>query len=299
VATWKHLKPPSEAAKPEQLTYPLLASPKLDGIRASCQNGQFTSNSGRRLPNDFIQGHYKSFYDNLDGELIVGSPTHPNVFNITSSGVRKKKGEPDFKYYVFDHKGPDTFEFRYAQLQSGLDNHMIAQTDPWIKLVTHTMIFSIEEMLAYEADLLEQGYEGVIARALDGKYKHGRATFKQAICYKIKRFADTEGIIVGFEEQLQNLNEKTVDDLGFTKRSSHKANKVGKGTTGKILVVHPEFGQLSLGPGSANDYQLQHMWDNQEKYIDKIATFKYFAIGMKDKPRMPIFKGLREAMDIG
>ena len=296
---WKHLKPPSEAVKPEQLTYPLLASPKLDGIRASCQNGQFTSNSGKRLPNDFIQSHYDKKFDNLDGELIVGSATHPNVFNRSSSGVRTRKGTPDFTYHVFDYRGTGNFDKRYADLKAGMETELFRTTVPRFKLVEHTMLYSAEELLAYEEDLLEQGYEGVIARTINGRYKEGRATFGQAICYKIKRFVDTEAIIVGFEEQLQNLNEKTVDDLGFTKRSSHKANKVGKGTAGKILVVHPEFGELTLGPGTATDYELQYMWDNQEKYIDKIATFKYFAIGMKDKPRMPIYKGLREPMDIG
>ncbi len=293
IKPWKHLKPPSEGAIPEELIYPCYASPKLDGIRASCQNGQFTSNTGKRLPNDYIQSHYDSRMDYLDGELVVGDPTHPEVFRKTSSGVMSKGGEPNFTYYVFDYYGSGDYESRYMNLRNHLPN--------WIRvaLIDQRLINNVEEMLAYEEEMLNLGYEGVIARSLDTGYKNGRATKKQNIIFKIKRFVDDEGVLIGFAEQMQNNNEATVSELGYTKRSSHKANKSGKGTAGKFIIQHPTFGELPIGSGTAKDHELQEYWDNQEKYIGKTIVFKYFPIGMKDKPRMPIFKGFRDKMDIG
>ena len=58
------------------LSYPLLASPKLDEVRALIINGVVMSRSFKPIPNAHVQELFgRPEYNGLDGELIVGSPT--------------------------------------------------------------------------------------------------------------------------------------------------------------------------------------------------------------------------------
>ena len=80
----------------------LLLSPKLDGIRAIVIDGVVLSRSLKPIPNLYIQSLFKhlEFYD---GELIVGSPTAPDVYRTSNSGCMSVNGMPDVTFYVFDH----------------------------------------------------------------------------------------------------------------------------------------------------------------------------------------------------
>ena len=41
------------------------------------------------------------------------------------------------------------------------------------------------------------------------------------------------------------------------------------------------------------------IWSNQEKYLNQIIKYKYFSVGVKDKPRHPVFQGFRHLDDMG
>ncbi len=70
------------------LRYPLLASPKLDGIRATVQGGVVLSRNLKPIRNAHTQALFgRKEYEGLDGELIVGPPHAPDCFLRTSSGV--------------------------------------------------------------------------------------------------------------------------------------------------------------------------------------------------------------------
>ena len=56
----------------KELKFPLLASPKYDGIRALPKNSVVMSRTFKPIPNTEIQENFSKFND-LDGELIVGS----------------------------------------------------------------------------------------------------------------------------------------------------------------------------------------------------------------------------------
>ena len=62
----------------EDIVFPMVVSPKLDGIRCLMKDGRPISRSGEVLPNKFLQkwsmGHAELLHG-LDGELIVGEPT--------------------------------------------------------------------------------------------------------------------------------------------------------------------------------------------------------------------------------
>jgi len=149
-----------------------------------------------------------------------------------------------------------------------------------------------EDLLMYEEMCLTDGYEGIMLRTPNGRYKFGRSTEKEQILLKLKRFEDCEATVTGYEERMHNGNEATKDNLGRTERSSHLANLTPMGTLGALIVTNEQFGEFKVGTG-LDDSQRLHIWQNREKYLGASITVKYQPTGIKDKPRFPVYKGFR------
>jgi len=87
----------------ENITYPCLVSPKLDGVRAIVRHGQVVSRTLKPIPNTHVQRLFgRAALEGLDGELIIGDPTAEDVYRKTVSGVMSEDGKPEVKFYVFD-----------------------------------------------------------------------------------------------------------------------------------------------------------------------------------------------------
>lgn len=264
------------------LQYPLMATPKLDGIRCVIVNGQPLTRKLKPIPNKHVAAMLKTLPDGLDGELMCFGKT----FNETQSLLMSEEGTPDFTYCVFDYIKDDTYVGRINVLR-----HLTLPN--WVKLVLPITVDNEQQLLALEEKILAASYEGVMLRAPSGPYKFGRSTLKEGYLLKLKRFKDSEAEIVGFEEKMKNNNLATKDELGYTKRSSHKANKVPTGTLGKLIVQDINSGVLfSIGTGF-DDKLRKLIWKNKKKYKGKIVNYVYQDIGMKDKPRFPSFRGFR------
>ena len=102
----------------------MYASPKLDGIRCTIQNGIAYSRSLKPIRNEYIQSILGGIelYNGLDGELIVGSSTAHDVYRTTTSNVMRSTGEPDFKFYIFDN----SMDFKKITLSRQIFLSMIA-----------------------------------------------------------------------------------------------------------------------------------------------------------------------------
>ncbi|WP_018609559.1 ATP-dependent DNA ligase [Uliginosibacterium gangwonense] len=274
----------------KNLSWPLLASAKLDGIRAIVIDGVVLSRKLKPIPNLHVQKLFAK-YEHFDGELIVGDPTSKSCFRDTTSGVMSVDGEPDVKFYVFDHIAESN-----APYSKRIKRVKASSTAKHIVRVAQHLVQDLDQLLALERQHLDAGYEGLILRDPEGCYKHGRSTAREGILLKLKRFEDSEAEVIGLVEQMHNGNEATTDNLGRTKRSSHKANKTGKGTLGALQV---RWGEIEFEIGTGLDDELrQKIWDNQNHYMGKLVKFKYFPVGVKEKPRHPVFLGFRDAKDM-
>jgi DNA ligase-1 len=217
-----------------------------------------------------------SVFDGMDGELIVGSPTDDDVYRRTNSAVMSHDGESRFTFYVFDyHDMPYVFAMRLAALRAEIATFKHIDTD--VRAHEHVLINNEAELLAYEAKCVEAGYEGLILRAGDGTYKHGRSTAREQGMLKVKRFEDSEAV-----------------ELGRTKRSKAKAGLTGKGTMGALSVQDLETGvEFEVGTGfTAADRSAA--WS-----AGQIIKYKFFPVGVKDKPRHPVYLGMRSEIDRG
>ena len=270
------------------LRYPLLVSPKLDGVRCLVWEGVAYSRNAKPIRNHFVQAWAKN-YHNLDGELIVGSPTDPHCLNSTQSGVMSFAGEPDFAFWCFD--SPERVTPKFAANLEWLADEVGGER---IGHVDHTLVHNPLELLGAEAQALEQGYEGVMLRDPAGPYKQGRSTLREGYLMKLKRFQDGEAVVVRLEEGHVNQNELERDELGRAKRSKTREGLVPSGMVGTIIAVDPKWGELRIAPGTMSHHDRQSLWLYRDGIVGKTIHWRSFGYGVKDKPRFPRYYGIRE-----
>jgi len=269
------------------LRFPLLASPKLDGVRAIVLNGVVMSRSLKPIPNLVVQDMFKRF-EHYDGELIVGDPYAKNCYNETVSGVMRVSGRPNVKFYVFDSVGQPNEPYGVRRPMCSVFHNLVE--------VPQIPVKSVEEILELEENYLAKGFEGLILRHPEAPYKYGRSTTKEGYLLKLKRFTDSEFEVVGFEERLHNGNEAKLDELGRMKRSSHKENKSGLGDLGALVLQGDGF-TFSCGTGF-DDATRKYLWAIRSTLIGRMAKIKHFEVGAKIAPRHPVFLGFRDSLDM-
>jgi DNA ligase-1 len=287
-----------------RLIFPLLASQKLDGLRATVQGGVLLSRSLKPLPNKYVQELFGKLPEGLDGELVVGNTFAPDAFRKTTSLVMSDDKPLDFfpgetlVYRVFDRYHPELgFRFRLADAVNEI-NALVRASLYHVVPVPHTVINNLEELNTFEASMLDKGAEGVMVRNLDGPYKQGRATEKSGDLVKVKRFEDSEAEITGSYEEMYNGNEATISEVGRTKRSSAKEGLVPKGTLGGLEARDVKSGvEFKIGAGFTAD-QRAGLWLDRPSLVGQIVKYKFFPTGGKEKPRHPTFLGFRDKRDM-
>jgi DNA ligase-1 len=271
------------------LRYPKMVSPKLDGIRCLVVNGQAVSRKLKPIPNNHIRNMIETHLpDGIDGELLIPGKT----FNEIQSAVMSIDGQPYFEFHAFDYvtEVNQQFNERYnnlVKLGGNLPN--------WVIPVTHWYVYDPETIREWEEKFVSYGHEGLMIRCPFSPYKAGRSTLKEEYLLKVKRWQDAEATIIGFEEQMHNTNEAEINELGHVKRSTAQSGMVGAATLGKLIVKDATTGlELVIGTGEGLTKELrQEIWNNQEKYVGRVITYKFQPSGMKDLPRFPIWKGFR------
>lgn len=283
-------------AAPADLTkivYPVLTSPKLDGIRCIVVGGQPLSRKLKIIPNKYIQKVFKECgqdLEGLDGELVVGSPVGKGVFQRTSSGVMSHEGSPSFKFFVIDKQAPGSFEHR-------CNLHDLPEV-PWLRIVQQTLVRDEKSLLKAEEAALRAGYEGLIIRSPHGLYKHGRSTVKEGILLKLVRYGTEEATIIDFKEQMHNDNTRGTDNLGYSKRSSAKAGKKPVGKLGAFVCESENYRKVfDVGTGFTSAQRVNY-WVRRKNLRGKLIRFRHKPIGAVDAPRHPVFTGFRSTIDL-
>ena len=278
-----------------KVNYPVILSEKLDGIRMSVHNGVCMSRSMKPIPSAAVQAKFgRPEYEGYDGEIIYGDKNAKDVFNKSTRACMSHEFPEELDvdslhFYVFDVIGDEPYAVRYGLMEPDRKNN--------VHRLWSTYVNSPEEVQKFEAEFLEAGAEGVMLRSPEGRYKQGRSTLKEGILLKVKQFVDEEATIIDFEEKMHNANEATVGELGQTKRSSHQENMIPCNTLGALVVHSEKWGSFKIGTGF-NDEQRQEIWDNRDSYLNLKVKFKYFAVGIVDKPRFPVYIGIRHEVDM-
>lgn len=283
----------------EDVKFPCIVQPKLDGVRCCVLDTVPLTASWKFIPNDHIRNTLMKFFQKniswhlIDGELIVG-----NNIQETVSAVMSKRGEPDFKYHVFDGvRYWDETRLSYDHRSKRLGEWLaVCNKIDWLLEVPSYDCISRYDLEVLKTELEE--YEGLIIRSPAAPYKSGRSTLKEHYLLKWKPFQDSEARIVGFIEQLHNNNPAEQNELGYVERSSCATQMDPAGTLGALLVEDVVSKvQFKIGTGFTAR-QRREIWNHKKDYLGKILTYKHQPFGEKNKPRIPVFKCWRDERDM-
>lgn len=163
-----------------RLRFPLLAQPKLDGMRCLAVRGRddvfLRSRSGEavKLPHiaDALRG-LMAEGEEWDGELWAPG----RGFDDVMTGVRQRADW--LEYHVFDAVTADPFTVRHAALRVGGPVHRV----PLWACPTPDAVDPLHERA------VDEGFEGLILRTPDAPYRPNGGT---PDLVKLKRFDDAE-----------------------------------------------------------------------------------------------------------
>lgn len=268
--------------------FPVLATPKIDGIRAVMVDGALSSRTLKPIPNAFVRSALESVLpDGCDGELMYGT-----TFQECTSAVMTRDGpRSGFTYYAFDIV-PDRVLSRLSPYADRVEHlaHLFRQPDRLnsLKAIAHVLTVvvlqpvPVKTMAAldlYESRMLAEGFEGIMVRRPGGRYKFGRSTAKEGLMLKVKRFEDAEAKVLDTEELI------------------HATGTVASKLLGALVVVRPDGVQFNIGSGFSAE-QRKDLWKKRRSLVGLSVKYKFFPIGVKEAPRFPTFLGFRDKEDM-
>ena len=265
------------------LRLPLYGSFKLDGWRGGWETLEFMTRHRKTIPNRNLQAMFSriDLPTGWDGEIIVGDPYGDGVFKRTDKFCKAQLATTPLpiRFFVFDnYEAPGGFSKR---LETLYDIH------PLVVKLDQILLDTVADVLALEAKALALGYEGLVLRDPEGRYKQGRSTLREQYLLKLKRFIRFQATVTGFNERMHNANEAFDNELGYTKRSSHQENKIPMNTLGSLNCINDAGVEFSVSGFTAA--MAKEIWTNQNKYLGKRPWIKSFPIGQDKAPRQPQF----------
>lgn len=251
---------------------PVIVQPKLDGNRClvKIENGiaQAFTRNGDLMPVQLF--HILDTIDTniypytsliLDGELF-SSEISFNTLNglikrekVTSEDIEKRKL---INYHLYDIMLPDGYGVR-SQIIKKFESE-------YIKIVPSKNIIATDENIQVELEkMLADGNEGLMIRRLEIGYENKR-TWQ---LLKVKIFDDKEFKLIGFEEDVR------------------------KGFVGAFVLEDSQGRKFNAGCSGQSVEERTEMWNNQDKYLGKMATVEYFGLSEYSIPRFPKMKNIR------
>lgn len=267
----------SEIPKLQDVKWPKLGSPKLDGIRCYLKT-DVLSRRDKLIPNEHIRRSLAPLVGTgLDGELMI----HGTDFNDVQSNVMSINGAPNFEFWVFDVQANMS-----ALSRTKLYHKIVEECGlSFVKAVPQVVLNSAKAAEDFMTECVAAGHEGIILKDPVAMYKFGRSTLKQQIMLKYKYFFEEEGTVVGTYELLHNTDTST----------KRQENMVPGNTLGGFHVQWNGH-TFDVGGGKGMTQELRkQLWQQRDTLIGKKLTFKYQELSEYGVPRFPTYKVLRDA----
>lgn len=283
---------PLLAAKCEDITridFPVIATPKIDGIRCLKVNGKALARSMKLIPNCYIRSLIEQpiIPDGLDGELLIPNCT----FQWTMSSIMSHDGTPAFKWYLFDYIYDAPYNARYTHLRE-------LQLPDWCYVLPEVWCNTLSELQDYIDQCLKQGLEGVCFRRPHSRHKNGRSTFREQILIKWKPIQTSKAIVKSCVELMHNTNAVETNEIGLSKRSKEQSGMIPGDTLGALVVEDPAFPNVLFNIGTGfTARQRAELWDRRNELPGTVVEYAYQPIGVLNAPRCPVFKRFRSTLD--
>jgi len=320
---FKPMLAPNDEPDLNNIKYPILASYKLDGIRCIFKYGEMLSRSLKPIVNKQIKEKFEPLrlFSEKEHLILDGELYNPDIpFQAISSCVMtqdyndkkaiKKWGEiceehnlditreealKEFKFYLFDALEDDfTMDFMDRDC---FCEEIAEDFKELIVPVKQIRINSKKEVEEYFEIALKEGFEGLILKDGNGKYKCGRGTLKEGLIYKVKPFRTFDAQIIGVVQATKvNPNaEKKINELGRSVTSKKKDDRILIEKASAFIVKYEDE---EVKPTlSMTDPEKGEVWRNRNSYIGKWIEYKGMLVGAKSVPRHPTFIRFRSDLD--
>lgn len=253
--------------------WPVITQPKLDGVR--CRLSDFKhrlllSSTGQvihSVPHIAELVRVLGLDRILDGELYCHGLDFEDINSIVSRTVNLHEDYKKIEYHVFDYIDSS---IKQAQRMIELANWKIPKVVTSIKIVPSKLACSFDQVFDQYQQYLEEGYEGIIVRSIDGTYVERRST--NVMKFKPKKSDSYR--IVGYQEEVDKNGEP-------------------KGTLGALVCDDTCGGTFNVGSGFTA-HQRKTYWKVKDQLVDTWVFIEYQHITKEQKPRFPIFMRLIE-----
>lgn len=291
--------------KEEKAKFPVVIQPKIDGVRGINHGFGLTARTTKKFDNlhstmFFSQGGFTGF----DGELAAEDERHPRLCNLTTSALTTIQGEPWLMWHIFDFVNSETIRQPYlVRLQVAAEKVLHLKNNypllgAHLKLIPWVLVHNMDDLQMHVQKHIAEGYEGTIVRDPNGMHKQGRSTPREGGLLRIKGFVEEDAVVIRVEEGKQNNNEATINGLGLTERSTHKANMIPNGMVGALICTDVNTGQeIKVSAGRLTHEERVRYFQNQDLILGKTIKYQHFLKGRKDKPRFPTFQSMRAEVD--
>jgi len=169
-----------------KVKFPCLVQPKLDGIRMLYQQSSLFSRKKKEIVSlPYIKEALKVIFDkygysfSLDGEAY--NHDLKNEFEQITGAVRKDDPltyeEAKVQYHLYDIVHHDEQDFRNRQLVDLAYQIQVEGFSEILKVVPTIICRSLEDIEYWYNEFVEQGYEGLIIRNMDGLYEQDHRSF--------------------------------------------------------------------------------------------------------------------------
>jgi DNA ligase-1 len=270
----------------KKLRYPVLASVKMDGIRALKTEAGLVSRTLKLIPNESIRRRADKLPVGFDMELW-GTFRYDEIASIVMSEEHILSDQIEFNILDVWNR-----TYSYNKLPEYFMSIRHIVFEGVCELCECVWINNAQELLEYFRGVEDTQGEGICFRTLDSPYKQGRSTLREQYLVKLARMVRTEVTITGFEEQMLNTNGERRHATGQMKRSSAQAGMIGKDTLGSFAVRDSKGREFTVGSGLTDSLRKQ-VWEQRDRWLGRTITIKHKPHGEKIKPRSPIYVGLR------
>lgn len=253
----------------KDIKFPCFIQKKFDGTRCVgvINKGLFSRNKKKYPHLEHIIEEVNMLPNNiiLDGELYSETLTFQEIVGIVKRETFKHddfEKQMKIKYYVYDIINDEPYIKRYHMLIDIFNKYNFK----FLSLVDTEICNNEKEMRDKHNEYVFNGYEGIMLRNKNGKYKGVRSVDLQ----KYKEFYDKEYEVVGYNEG-QGLEKGCV--IWNCKTDS-----------GKLFNCRPR--------GTREDRHF--MFLNGEKYIGKLLTVRFQEETDDGVPRFPVGISFRD-----
>ena len=273
------------------------ASRKIDGVRcsfywngkkiltASRGGGTYEYSTQHITQNPKFIEFFKKHPDYiLDGELYK----HGKQLQEISGAARLEKNAVDcdwLEYYIYDIMIPDKTFYDRLQILKEIKEELGLSFNPYkewkngdlqLQMVPQEKVSGYENIMKLHNQYVEEGWEGVVIRNPDKVYGFGKRTNDMI---KIKRYKDSEFLVIGYE-----LGLRGIEDMVF-------------------ICETPTGNSFKAKPMGSKEVKDEYVENFDSKYKGHMATVKYFYYSngndeINGVPLQPCLKLFRDKSDM-